>query len=187
MSSQPDHTQQADHPPSPLESGHELQRLTNETGSRPGSLGVKPLMNTLETSDISQEGVGSAAGDDQDAEQESLLTAHQSASTTTSNHNTVHPTVDTPQPPVNKWKWKWIWQRIEKHWHNTWTPELLCCGIASVSLVAIGLILDRYNGEPLPHLGLGITLNTLVSFLVIMLKAGVALPTSEGMSMLLPF
>ena len=153
MSAQPYDAHQATHPPSPSESWHELQQIPHENLSSPESSNSIPLLNPPETTSPPHEGVCNEAEENQGAEQDSLLSTHRDVSYTASSHDTILPTINpaqTPQTSLDQPKWKGVWHLVEKHWHNTWTPELLCCGLATFSLVAIGLILKEYNEQPLP-------------------------------------
>ncbi|KAF1987539.1 hypothetical protein K402DRAFT_420338 [Aulographum hederae CBS 113979] len=180
-------TDQADHLPGPSERGHELHQLPLERLSTTGHPVSCSVANVAETPDAAHEEVGNATADDRGTDHDPLLSSDQTANSTDSSHKDVLPTVVSAVNAVNEshsHRTRQWWHKVEKGWHNTWTPEFLCCGLAVFSLAAIAFILDKYNGQPLPSMSLGITLNTLVSFFVILLKAGAALPVSEGISQL---
>jgi len=78
-----------------------------------------------------------------------------------------------------------IFRKIERFWRHGWIPEMLGLCLALLSLMATILVLQLHDGLTLQEWPLSITINALVSFLVILLKAGVAGPLSEGNSHLL--
>ncbi|KAF2671138.1 hypothetical protein BT63DRAFT_423379 [Microthyrium microscopicum] len=75
-------------------------------------------------------------------------------------------------------------RRMQRLWRNTWFPEALSCLLAGISLAAIIITLKLHEGKPLPQWPFSISINALIAVFTAMLKAGVALPLSEGISQL---
>lgn len=66
----------------------------------------------------------------------------------------------------------------------TWLPEYLCCSVALAVLISIIAILYRYQNASIPELPYRITINTLISILVTVLKSALAIPLCEAISQL---
>lgn len=67
---------------------------------------------------------------------------------------------------------------------QAWIWEILSCIVAIAALVAFAVILRVYNGSSLsewPHV---ITINSIISILVTLIKAMVVVPLAEGLSQL---
>jgi len=72
--------------------------------------------------------------------------------------------------------------------NSRWLLETLSCLVALIFLAASIMILSMYNNRPLPHWPYSITVNSLVSLFVTILKAALLLPITEGiLSALLHF
>jgi hypothetical protein len=69
-------------------------------------------------------------------------------------------------------------------WVHAWLLEILSCVTSIVCLIGIGILLENYDGQPVPALPLGITLNTLLAFLTTLCKAAFAYPVFQGLSQL---
>jgi hypothetical protein len=67
---------------------------------------------------------------------------------------------------------------------GSWMWEILSCAIAVGAIAGTFLSLREYNGRPLRDWPHAITPNTLVSVLVTISKAAVAIPLAEGVSQL---
>ena len=61
-----------------------------------------------------------------------------------------------------------------------WWAEVLGYGLAILSFVAIVIVLRVTEGKQLPKWHFGITINTLVALFLVLLKAGLSLPLTEG-------
>ncbi|KAJ5633356.1 hypothetical protein N7490_009695 [Penicillium lividum] len=71
-----------------------------------------------------------------------------------------------------------------KNWSNNWILELLSCVMSLVLLIAVIIVLENYDGKPMPEWPYGITLNALVSLLSTFMKAAMAFAITEGLSQL---
>lgn len=67
-------------------------------------------------------------------------------------------------------------------WRDGWIADGFGYAIAALSLMAICIILRVQLNKPLPEWPYGITINALIAIFTVVLKAGVALPLSEGWS-----
>ncbi|ERF76357.1 hypothetical protein EPUS_07064 [Endocarpon pusillum Z07020] len=76
------------------------------------------------------------------------------------------------------------WRTIERWWRNSWAPETFCLALVLVSLTAICVVLWKTQGKPRPQWPMGISVNALIAVFVVLLKAGISLPVSEGLSQL---
>ena len=65
-----------------------------------------------------------------------------------------------------------------------WWVEALCCLLSIGAMVAVAAILRTYNLHPLPDWPRQITINSLVSIFVILLKTPMLLVIAEGMLVL---
>lgn len=74
------------------------------------------------------------------------------------------------------------WQRLMSMWMYGWTAEVVGCLLSFLSLIAIIIILVLHSGLPLPAWPLGITINALIAVFGVLLKAGMLVPLSEGIS-----
>ncbi|KAI0876500.1 hypothetical protein GGS24DRAFT_488558 [Hypoxylon argillaceum] len=73
-------------------------------------------------------------------------------------------------------------RRVRRAWNHGWVAEIFCCVLAISSLIAIIVTLRLYQDKPLPRWPLGITINALIAVLGVVMKAGLAVPLSEGIS-----
>ena len=74
--------------------------------------------------------------------------------------------------------------RHTKSIFKSWLWELLSCVAAVASLVAFAILLRIYDGSALNAWEHGITINSIISILVTMMKASVVVPLAEGLSQL---
>jgi len=88
--------------------------------------------------------------------------------------STVAGSSTTSPKPVHRSSW------LKRWWYHGWVAEICSCFLAVVSLVAIALTLHFRQNDLLPQWPLHITINALISVFVVLLKAGIALPISEG-------
>ncbi|KAI1734709.1 hypothetical protein F4680DRAFT_437615 [Xylaria scruposa] len=65
-----------------------------------------------------------------------------------------------------------------------WVAEVLSCSVAILSLLAIVIVTRSHEGQPLPSWPLGISINALVAIFATLLKVGLTVPLSEGISQL---
>ncbi|KAI0444190.1 hypothetical protein F4803DRAFT_512327 [Xylaria telfairii] len=77
-----------------------------------------------------------------------------------------------------------LWRRLNAIWMFGWVAEVFGCVVANASLAAIVIILLANQGKYLPRWPLGITLNALVSIIVVLLKGAVSLVLANGISQL---
>ncbi|KAI3329470.1 hypothetical protein HD806DRAFT_287970 [Xylariaceae sp. AK1471] len=75
-------------------------------------------------------------------------------------------------------------RRMRRVWYYGWVAESLGCGLAVISLVAIVITLRLHENRPLPDWPYGININALIAIFGVLLKAGVTVPLSEGISQL---
>ncbi|KAF8860794.1 hypothetical protein BDZ45DRAFT_298933 [Acephala macrosclerotiorum] len=67
---------------------------------------------------------------------------------------------------------------------NGWKVEVACCFLGIVSLVAIAATLVPFENQPLPQLPYDISLNSLISLYVILLKAAMFVILCQGLGQL---
>ena len=72
--------------------------------------------------------------------------------------------------------------RFELLW--IWWLELLCCVLFIGALVAVVLTVRPYEGRPLPQWPYRLSINSLISVYIVILKAAVLLVAAEGLSQL---
>lgn len=77
-----------------------------------------------------------------------------------------------------------VLQRLGVAWTYGWVAETLSYLLAVLCLAATVILLRVSDRQPLPQWPMGITINALVSVFGVLLKAGLALPLSEGISQL---
>lgn len=65
---------------------------------------------------------------------------------------------------------------------GAWLQEILCCGISVVALIVLVVILNAYNGKPLPDWPSGITINAVVALLSTISRTAFLIPVAEGLS-----
>ncbi|KAH8594043.1 hypothetical protein B0O99DRAFT_673193 [Bisporella sp. PMI_857] len=73
---------------------------------------------------------------------------------------------------------------VQRFWRHSWVPEIVSYVLASVTFTGLVILLHLYQGKRLPEWPLGITINAMVSILTLVIKAGLALVLSEGLSQL---
>jgi hypothetical protein len=73
-----------------------------------------------------------------------------------------------------------VWQRTMTLWNHGWTVEIVSCTMAVLALLAIIITLYVNQGQTLPELPFGITLNAIIAIFGVLLKTGLSLPLSEG-------
>lgn len=62
-----------------------------------------------------------------------------------------------------------------------WWRELLCCILVLATLLAITATLYPFSGKPLPQWPYGLSINTLLSIYVLMMKAAMLFLVAQGM------
>ena len=65
---------------------------------------------------------------------------------------------------------------------RAWWKEIGCMLIVIASLLAVVVTLSTHQGQPLPHWPYGISINSVISIYVIILKAAMLLAVTEGIS-----
>ena len=76
--------------------------------------------------------------------------------------------------------WNRMWRSWKRYWRNGWHTEYWSCCLAITSLALMFWILKRYENQHHPQWPLHITINSMIAILTAFLKAGLALPLSEG-------
>ncbi|KPI36104.1 uncharacterized protein AB675_1615 [Cyphellophora attinorum] len=76
------------------------------------------------------------------------------------------------------------WQRLSRLGTDTWVVESCALSVSVLSAIAIGVVLWLYNGEPVPHLPHGVTLNAIVSVLANISKSNLLLVLGSAISQL---
>ena len=74
--------------------------------------------------------------------------------------------------------------QTQDFWGSSWTLEILSCVTSLGFLIAIIVVLWRYDGRPMPDWPHDITLNALVSVLSTVMKAAMAFVVSESLAQL---
>ena len=64
--------------------------------------------------------------------------------------------------------------------NRLWLFELLCLSINLISLIAMVIILQRYDGKDVPRWPLRLTINSLLAILATVFKGTLIFPISEG-------
>ncbi|KAI0115727.1 hypothetical protein GGR51DRAFT_501882 [Nemania sp. FL0031] len=77
-----------------------------------------------------------------------------------------------------------ISKRVQRAWHNGWGAEAYGAGLALISLAAIIAIIASYEGKTFPQWPAHITINALIGIFTVLMKAGLGLLLSEGISQL---
>lgn len=70
---------------------------------------------------------------------------------------------------------------VLKHSLRTWWLEFLTCGLVLIALVAMTITLILHQDRPLPDWPYRLSINSLISIYVVVLKSGVLLIIAEGM------
>ncbi|KAL1984945.1 hypothetical protein VTN96DRAFT_8501 [Rasamsonia emersonii] len=73
---------------------------------------------------------------------------------------------------------------FDPSYYRDWLFEILSCVASFVVLIAIIVLLERYDQQPVPAWRQGITLNTLLALLATLCKAAFAYPVLQGISQL---
>ncbi|KAI0385228.1 hypothetical protein F5Y04DRAFT_208321 [Hypomontagnella monticulosa] len=76
------------------------------------------------------------------------------------------------------------WERVKRFWHYGWVVEIFGIALAIISLMSIFIALQCYKGQEAKAWPLFITLNSFIAVFTVLLKAGIAVPLSEGISQL---
>ncbi|KAI0912578.1 hypothetical protein F4823DRAFT_581206 [Ustulina deusta] len=93
-------------------------------------------------------------------------------------------TLGASSSPTKKKKKILNWKKAQRLWHQGWGVETYSVALAASSLAVIIGILASYEGQTLPEWPLHITLNALISVFTVVLKAGLGLLLTEGISQL---
>jgi hypothetical protein len=70
--------------------------------------------------------------------------------------------------------------RSDYHFLQPWWMEIIASVLVLLAIMAIVLVLALYQNQPLPNWPFGISVNSLVSIFVVILKGGMLLILSEG-------
>lgn len=76
------------------------------------------------------------------------------------------------------------WQRGRRLWSYGWVAETVGFSVALISLMSILIVLLSYQNRQVDTWPLFITINAFIAVFTVLLKAGLALPLSEGISQL---
>jgi hypothetical protein len=73
-------------------------------------------------------------------------------------------------------------QRRRRCWEvlDIWKWEIICCVLAVAALMAVFGTLYPYDGHPLPQWPYGISINSLISIYVLIMKASMSLILAQG-------
>lgn len=74
------------------------------------------------------------------------------------------PTEILPEAPI-------LGGKLKDSFLNFWWQEFIACAAMVLSIVGISITLAVHNGQPLPKWPIKLTLNTVISILVVILKA----------------
>ncbi|TLD16242.1 uncharacterized protein PgNI_00566 [Pyricularia grisea] len=74
----------------------------------------------------------------------------------------------SPPPPSPPSHFKHVLSSI---WHWPWLNECLAILASILLVIAIGIVLDRYHDQPVPHLPLDININTVVALIATLMRA----------------
>lgn len=88
------------------------------------------------------------------------------------------------QRPLSSAEQVLLQSKTKGFWGSSWTFEILGCVISIAFLVAIIVVLFKYDGQPMPDWPYGITLNALVSVLSTVMKATMAFVLTECLAQL---
>jgi len=72
-------------------------------------------------------------------------------------------------------------QKYQRYVTGQWTWEIVSCLLAIGTLIALAVILSRYDGHPQPSLPYKVSINTLVSIFSTIIKALMLISVAEGM------
>ena len=95
------------------------------------------------------------------------------------------------RPPARNFFWSRccsIWRRFRSMWRrfslDTWLQELFSIAISFLCLVALVILLFQYDQKPLRDWKLNITLNAVISILITIMDAALALPLASAFGQL---
>ncbi|KAI1766282.1 hypothetical protein GGR53DRAFT_486891 [Hypoxylon sp. FL1150] len=88
-----------------------------------------------------------------------------------------------PQTPATPQS-KSTWQRGRQLWTYGWVAETMGFSVALISLLSILIALMTYQNRRVDTWPLPITLNAFIAIFMVLLKAGLALPLTEGLGQL---
>lgn len=69
---------------------------------------------------------------------------------------------------------------MKRLWHYGWVVEIFGIVLAIISLMSIFIALQCYKDQEVKAWPLFITLNSFIAVFTVLLKAGIAVPLSEG-------
>ena len=67
---------------------------------------------------------------------------------------------------------------------RSWLPEILCCVVGVAGLVGVVVVLKVFEGRAVRDWPLGVSINTVVAFVVAVCQVVLAVPLGEGLSQL---
>ncbi|KAI1359678.1 hypothetical protein F5Y08DRAFT_332151 [Xylaria arbuscula] len=73
---------------------------------------------------------------------------------------------------------------IQQLWHNRWGAEAYGAALSLISLASIIGVISSYQDEPIPEWPIHLTINALIGIFTVLIKTGLALLLSEGISQL---
>ncbi|KAK7990042.1 hypothetical protein PG989_010357 [Apiospora arundinis] len=76
------------------------------------------------------------------------------------------------------------WQRVQRFWNQGWGAEAYGAALAVCSLAAIIAVVASFEGQTLPEWPMHITINALIAVFTVLMKAGLAILLTEGISQL---
>ncbi|KAJ5112561.1 hypothetical protein N7532_000606 [Penicillium argentinense] len=88
------------------------------------------------------------------------------------------------QRPLSSAEQALLQSQIRGFWGSSWAFEILGCLTSIAFLIAIIVVLFKYDGRPMPDWPYGITLNALVSVLSTVMKATMAFVLTECLAQL---
>lgn len=88
------------------------------------------------------------------------------------------------QRPLSSAEQVFLQSQTRPFWGANWTLEILGCFTSILFLVAIIVVLFKYDGRPMPDWPYGITLNALISVLSTVMKATMAFVLAESLAQL---
>lgn len=75
-----------------------------------------------------------------------------------------------------------VFKKLSTFWADTWTAEILSCGLALIAFICLISTLRRLEGGVLTNMPLKISINTLVAVYAGVIKASLLFPVTEGKS-----
>lgn len=88
------------------------------------------------------------------------------------------------QRPLSSAEQVFLQSQTHPFWGASWTLEILGCLTSILFLVAIIVVLFKFDGRPMPDWPYGITLNALISVLSTVMKATMAFVLAESLAQL---